>query len=255
MRIALLDDEKTQLQLLEYSLIGGDNAWGEEVECVLFSSGAELLEQVKTEHFDCLIMDRQLPDISGDVILQWVRQYSPVYVQIIMVSNLRSENDIANTIDSGADDYVTKPFRPKELVARVKRLRARQLASRSNPNLSTLTRTYTPDGVNFETIQDITLHDYHFNRANGSVKWPTGEARLTEREFSLALYLFSHVGSPLSRDEIFAMIWKRADASDGRVLTSVMHRIRNLLNLNVGNSLVLRSVYGYGYRLDKQTSV
>ena len=252
MRVAILDDEKTQLQLVEYALIGGDNDWGEEVECVLFDSGQSLLDKLTGgERYDFLIMDRQLPDMSGDVILQWLRQYGESHTPVIMISNLRSEDEVVNSITIGADDYLTKPFRPKELVARVKRLRQRLSALREPINLA------ATDGLavvrDFETLQSVELSGYEFTRASHIVKWANGQVRLTEREFSLALYLFCNTGRALSRDEIFQAVWKRGDVTNGRVLTAFMYRIRTLLGLSQGNDVVLRPVYGYGYRLDKQT--
>lgn len=251
MRVAILDDEKTQLQLVEYALVGGDNDWGEEVECICFNSGQSLMDELTSgKQYDFLIMDRQLPDMSGDVILQWVRQYGASHTAVIMISNLRTEDEVVNSITIGADDYLTKPFRPKELVARVKRLRQR-LGALNQP---VSTKAIAPDDsietLNFESIQDIELNGYRFNRATLVVTWDNGRVRLTEREFSLALYLFCNTGISLSRDQIFQRVWKRSDVTNGRVLTTLMYRVRMLLNLTQGGNVVLHPVYGY--RLDKR---
>lgn len=126
MKIAILEDDITQLQMAEQALFGGENFWDEPVEYRAFTSGLALLQSLKTEYFDCLILDRRVTDMSGDVILQWVRQYGQkqnhAYTSIIMLTNLRSEDEMIAGLNAGADDYVTKPFRPRELVARVQRL-------------------------------------------------------------------------------------------------------------------------------------
>ncbi len=94
MKIAVLDDEKTQLQLIEQALIGGgDEVWGEPTECHLFDRGLDLLEVLKKDSFDCVLLDRQLPDMSGDVVLQWLRQYAEKYTPVIMLTALRGEDD------------------------------------------------------------------------------------------------------------------------------------------------------------------
>ena len=126
MKIAILEDDKTQLQMVEQALLGGDNDWGEPVDCRTFTSGLALLQSLKSEVYDCLILDRRVPDMSGDVILQWVRQYgekkNASYTTVIMLTSLRGEDEMLGGLASGADDYIVKPFRPRELVARVKRL-------------------------------------------------------------------------------------------------------------------------------------
>ena len=70
MKIAILDDEHTHLQMVEQALVGSDNQWGEGIECRFFSSGVALLEVIKREFFDCLILDRRVTDMSGDFVQQ-----------------------------------------------------------------------------------------------------------------------------------------------------------------------------------------
>ncbi|MBS1175586.1 MAG: srrA [Burkholderiaceae bacterium] len=264
MKIAILDDEKTQLQLIEQALIGGGGeVWGEPMECCLFNSGLELLEALRKDSFDCVLLDRQLPDISGDVVLQWLRQYTQKYTPVIMLTALDNEEEVVNSLVAGADDYVVKPFRPKELVARVRRLVNRQriiqsresvkpeLPPSSNSNsLSDLNVSHQLGDDLDELPAQIEISGYHFNRLDLEVTFDHQTVQLTEREFALALLFFSNIGVLLSRDAIFKAVWKRSDVTNSRALDTHLHRVRTKLALSPERGFVLRSVYGFGYRLD-----
>jgi DNA-binding response OmpR family regulator len=265
MKIAVLDDEKTQLQLIEQALIGGgDEVWGEPTTCHVFDSGVALLETLKKESFDCVLLDRQLPDMSGDVILQWLRQYGVGYTPVIMLTSLRDEEEVVNSLAAGADDYVVKPFRPKELVARVQRLTSRLLAIKtsqtsssgegevSGPNklldLNLAQHVVSDDWRDLPT--QIDLAGYRFERFSLSVVFDDQVVKLTEREFGLALLFFTNIGAVLSREAIFKSVWKRMDVPNSRALDTHVYRVRTKLALLPERGFVLRPVYGFGYRLD-----
>ena len=201
MKIAILDDDHTQLQLIEQALLGGDNQWGEEIDCRFFSSGTALLQVIKREFFDCFILDRRVADMSGDVILQWLRQYGERthndYSIVIMLTNLRAEGDVVNSLALGANDYVTKPFRPGELVARVKRAldTKRGLVANAAPAQPEVGMASLDDNI-------IELYGYSFMPFTHSVQVGDELIRLTEREFSLALLLFRNAGRAMSRQAI-----------------------------------------------------
>ena len=254
MKIAVLDDEKTQLQLIEQALIGGgDEVWGEPMECHLFDRGLDLLEVLKKDSFDCVLLDRQLPDMSGDVVLQWLRQYAEKYTPVIMLTALR------------ADDCVVKPYRPKELVARVQRLVNRQrmmqfrepIASTQSPptlvglgSLSDLSAGHQLCDSLDELPAQVEISGYRFERFALRVTFDNQVVQLTQREFDLALLFFSNIGVLLSRDEIFKAVWKRSDVSNSRALDTHLHRVRSKLALSPERGFVLRPVYGFGYRFD-----
>ena len=249
MKIAILDDEHTHLQMGEQALVGSDNQWGEGIECRFFSSGVALLEVVKREFFDCLILDRRVSDMSGDVILQWIRQYGEKiyndYPIVIMLTSQRAEGDVVNSMAMGANDYILKPFRPAELVARVKRAleTKRSLVSKSAPAVE------FPQVTEHES-NELSLCGYTFMPFSHSVQKGDELIKLTEREFSLALLLFRNAGRTLSRQAIFETAWRRVDAGSNRTLDTHIHRIRHQLRLTAENGLLLKPVYGFGYRLD-----
>ena len=167
MKIAILEDDITQLQMAEQALFGGENFWDEPVEYRAFTSGLTLLQALKTEYFDCLILDRRVADMSGDVILQWVRQYGQkqnhAYTSIIMLTSLRSEEEMIAGLNAGADDYVTKPFRPRELVARVQRLsRANKTSHELGVEKSEKSSSQSLENESLEAV--IKINDYEFNQ-------------------------------------------------------------------------------------------
>lgn len=254
MEIAILDDEKTQLQLIEQALIGGGNVeqvWGEEVNCHLFDSGLKLLEALKNhQNFDIIFLDRQLPDMSGDVVLQWLRQYRKQYVPVIMLTSLRNEEQIVESLEAGADDYVTKPFRPRELLARSQRL------IRQNRHLATAVGSKSvTENTNLglsenELSLSQTIAGYHFEPFDLKVVFNNKTVALTEREFRVAFLFFTHLNAILPRETIFKTVWKRDDVQNSRALDTHIYRIRGKLDLMPENGFVLRSIYGYGYRLE-----
>lgn len=263
MKIAILDDEKTQLQLIEQALIGGgDEVWGEPTTCHPFDSGIALLDTLKKQSFDCVILDRQVPDMSGDVILQWLRQYGKGYTPAIILTSLRDEDQVVNSLAAGADDYIVKPFRPKELVARVQRLIQRlklaETAHGTNQDAHAephnpadlILAQYARSDVNHATPTQIDLAGYKFERFELKVTFDDQEVKLTEREFGLALLLFNNIGAVLSRDIFYKTLWKRADTTNSRALDTHIYRLRTKLALFPERGFVLRTVYGYGYRLD-----
>lgn len=242
-RIAILDDNSTHSQMAEQALIGSSDNWSEPVEVLSFETGASLLECIKSESFDCIILDRVVPDMSGDVILQWIRQYRKQHVPVIMLTSRKSGQELVDSLNAGADEYMTKPFYAEELLVRVKRLIER---SRSMPQQAAMgNATPVP-----ERGQVYNLHGAVFDDFNLTVDHSSQLIKLTEREYNLAKLLFENVGINLSRELILQRIWNKDTKEAGRSLTTHIHLIRDKLELTVDNGWALRPVYGFGYRLD-----
>ncbi len=242
-RIAVLDDNNTHSQMVEQALIGGPHNWDEPIEVLSFESGVELLERIKTENFDCIILDRVVPDMSGDVILQWVRQYRKQYIPVIMLTSRKSGQELVELLNAGADEYMVKPFYPDELLVRVKRLidRSKMAPQNTSPQ---------DQAAQAKRGQVYTLHGALFDDFNLTVDHASQLIKLTEREYNLAKLLFENVGVNLSREFILQRIWNKDTKEAGRSLTTHIHLIRDKLELTVDNGWALRPVYGFGYRLD-----
>ena len=196
MRIAILDDDRTSLQLVEQALTGNNSDWAKTIRCTYFTSGQALLDTLQVETFDALVLDRLLPDVNGDEILAWVRIHLPPQLVVVMVTSLAGVSESAPMLMRGADDYVSKPFSGAELLARIRRLLERSAQSRA-----------VAHGV--VTGARVSLLGFDFDRSTLSVRWGDELAVLSEREFALALLLCRNVGRPLSRDEIYESVWRR----------------------------------------------
>ena len=119
MRVAILDDEPAELRRVEQTLRQIPGPPEQPWSLHFFERGEDLLRQLRRETFDLLILDWQLPDISGIALLRWTREHMESPPAVIMLTSRDAESDIVTALNSGADDYVSKPFRPNELKARV----------------------------------------------------------------------------------------------------------------------------------------
>jgi DNA-binding response OmpR family regulator len=231
MRIAVLEDEPAQLSLLvdilEHRLLIID----ESVSCVPFASGEALRAALRTESFDLLVLDWNVPDLSGVDLLTWLRQQRGSSVPVVMLSARHSERDVVRALGTGADDYMVKPFRPLELVARVERL----LKSR-------------PFGA-----AGVLEHfgNWVFDRLSSSVEIaePAHRVPLSDSEFRMALALFRNMGRPVSRAHLLECAGRDGETSN-RALDSQIYRLRVKLGLHVAHGIQLHTVYGHGYRLE-----
>ncbi len=232
MRVAMLDDEPAELRRVEQTLQQipqpGEAPW----TLYGFERGEDLLRQLKRETFDLLILDWQLPDISGLALLRWSREHLAVPPPAIMVTSRDAEQDIVLALSSGADDYVSKPFRANELKARVKAVLRRHGGQRSS------------------TREVLVFNDLRFDDAELTVTRDGQPISMTEREYRLARCLFSNLGRPLSRDYLYERFWPHEEMLSSRPLDTHIYRLRNKLGLNAERGWQLLTIYGYGYRLE-----
>src|SRR6185312_12685701 len=116
MRIAVLDDDHSQTELVCQVLTAAGHC------CHPFQSGKEMLNQMRRESFDMLIIDWQVPDLSGPEVLKWAREKLPAGLPVLFMTSRSGEDDIVAGLAAGADDYMIKPLRRGELLARVQAL-------------------------------------------------------------------------------------------------------------------------------------
>ena len=247
--IAALDDNKTHLQMVEQALFGVESNWDSTVDFKGFQSGVELLAELKRKTYDCVILDRIVPDMDGDVILQWIAQYAKGQTGVVMLTSRDRGQEVVESLTMGADEYLTKPFYPEELLLRVKRVIERvQDKKQQESRTKVLTSGEGADAA------AAGIHNFHgtiFNDFTLTIDHHYQIIKLTDREYHLAKLLFNNIGVNLSRKLILERIWFGESAQAGRSLTTLIHKIRDKLELTIENGWVLRPVYGYGYRLDK----
>lgn len=229
MRIAVLEDDPAQAELLQTWLIKADH------ECTVFDLGRKLIAELTQDTFDLLILDWNLPDISGTEVLAWVREHMSWDIPVIFITCRDSEQDIVHALESGADDYMTKPAKHFETLARVS-----ALERRSRPHLD-------KDGI-------LEQAPYSFNTQGGSVTCNNELINLTRKEFDLALFFFRNIGQLLSRDYILANVWGQQANLQTRTIDMHVSRLRNKMMLQPANGWRLSAVYQHGYRLESVAS-
>ena len=241
MRIAVLDDDPTQLGFLVHTLKRGLDTGDESVTCVPFDKGEALRKSLRQETFDLLVLDWNVPDLDGVELLHWLRSFQKSDVPVIMLSSRSAERDVAGALGIGADDYVVKPFRAMELCARIRRLMKRQPLVAAAATQQERFGAWKFDQPNLCV---------HFKAQDGT----TTRIPLTDREFRLALALFRHLGHPVSRAYLLEKLGVQGPEMPSRALDSHIYRLRSKLGLHSASGLRLQTVYGRGYRLERVSS-
>ncbi|TAK91600.1 MAG: response regulator transcription factor [Burkholderiaceae bacterium] len=228
MRIAILDDDKTQLALVSTCLISAGH------HCHTFTQGKELLHHLRRESFDLLVLDWQVPDLSGLEVLEWVRKNVAVAVPVpvLFMTGRASESDIVDALAAGADDYMVKPIRRAELVARVN-----ALLRRAYPNL--------------QPAEVLRFKQHTFDPHTCEATLDGHPVEMTRKEFDLAVLLFHNIGRALSRSHIMEAVWGRDPNVPSRSMDTHISRVRSKLDLRPNRGYRLSPVYSYGYRLEQ----
>lgn len=228
MRIALLEDEKEQAQHIQSMLTERGH------QCDHFPSGQSFLSAVLHRSYDLLILDWQIPDTTGIEVLESVRSQLNWQIPVVFLTQRDSEADIVRALDAGADDYLSKPAREAELVARIN-----ALARRTNPDNDKELLTYGPFQINTQQ-RAIKLH---------------GEPlTLTDKDFDLTLFLFQNQGRLLTRDMLLERVWGMASDINTRTVDTHMSRLRRRMGLNPENGFRIKTIYQRGYRLEAMSS-
>lgn len=225
MRIAALDDDEAQAETVSRLLTEAGHT------CQSFHIGKALIAALRRETYDLLVLDWNLPDMTGLDAIAWARENLTSPPPILLLTGRSDEGDVVHGLNAGADDYVIKPVQPSILLARVNAL---------------LRRAYPEGGGAIETFGD---YDFNIPAETATMR---GEAvTLTAKEFGLALLLFRNTHRALSRAHILEVIWGRNPDLPTRTLDMHISRIRTKLNLRPEHGFRLAPVYSYGYRLER----
>jgi len=227
-KILVVDDEKPISDIIKFNLEK------EGYDIVTAFDGEEALEKVEEETPDLLVLDIMLPKIDG---LEVVREVRKTYnMPIIMVTAKETEIDKVLGLELGADDYVTKPFSNRELVARVKANLRRQVATQN---------TETTEKENNDIkIGDLTIHPdaYYVTKMDTTVE-------LTHREFELLYYLARNVGQVMTREHLLEEVWDFDYLGDVRTVDVTIRRLREKIEDNPSHPNYIITRRGVGYYL------
>jgi DNA-binding response OmpR family regulator len=229
MRIAVLDDDQAQTDFVSQLL----TAAGHTVYA--FQEGKVLKKRLQRETFDLLVLDWNVPDLSGEELLKWVRASQEEHrLPIIFMTSRDDEAGITQILNAGADDYVVKPVSAPILRARIDALLRRAYPANADSTVREFVR------YKFDTnLKQAYLDDKPIS--------------LTLKEFELALLLFQHLDRPLSRAHILDLVWKQATDIPSRTMDTHVSMLRTKLGLRPENGYRLAPIYGYGYRLERVT--
>lgn len=224
MKVLLVEDDSAYAEAAAVAI----EALG--VDLSRFDDGAKAIGFLQKNTVDLVILDWKLPGLSGLEVLRWIRAHLGEQVPVLFFTCKILESDVVQAFESGADDYVTKPFRRLELAARVG-----ALLRRKNPS---------------EPVQEVLVVGHYMLDFTQRAIYLRDEAiDLTQKEFELAAILFRNLGRVISREAIAGLAWGRAYDGSSRAMDTHMSRIRRKLSLKPENGLRLNSVYTHGYRL------
>jgi two-component system phosphate regulon response regulator PhoB len=224
--ILIAEDEPAQVEVLRYNLES------EGFDTVIAGDGESALDAVDARAPDLVVLDWMLPAMSGIEVCQRLRA-RPEWVDlpIIMLTARGEEADRVRALDSGADDYVVKPFSPSEIVARV-----RAVLRRARPELSKPVLAYAGLELDLEA---------HRVRRDGAA------VRLNRKEFDLLRTLAERPGRVFSREQLLDRVWGRDIHVEARTVDVSVRRLRKALNAE-GRPDLIRTVRGAGYALDER---
>ncbi|KRO16285.1 OmpR family DNA-binding response regulator [Lacticaseibacillus saniviri JCM 17471 = DSM 24301] len=225
----MVDDEKPISDIVKFNLTK------EGYDVVTAYDGEEAIAKVNSEEPDLILLDLMLPKIDGLEVARQVRKDHDT--PIIMLTAKDSEIDKVLGLELGADDYVTKPFSNRELVARVKANLRRQTSNATNSNEA--------DDENKEvSVGDLTIHPdaYTVSKRGENIE-------LTHREFELLHYLARHLGQVMTREHLLQTVWGYDYFGDVRTVDVTVRRLREKIEDNPSHPEWLVTRRGVGYFL------
>ena len=223
MKILFVEDDQAIALGLVYSL---EKEGYEVIHCVSQKAALGLLE---AQVFDLLLLDVSLPDGDGYTICKQAKHLHDV--PVIFLTALDDEVNVVMGLDLGGDDYVTKPFRIKELLSRIK----------------SVLRRYQKDALDIVQIQHLEIHI-----REGKVHREGSEVFLTALEYRLLMVFVNHQGQVLSRSQLLEGIWDVAgDFVNDNTLSVYIKRLREKLEKDAAEPEIIKTIRGRGYRMEK----
>ncbi|WP_350343640.1 response regulator [Proteinivorax tanatarense] len=221
-KILVVDDEKPIADIISYNLKN------EGFEIVVSNDGEDAVKKAYVEKPDLILLDVMLPKIDGFEVCRRIREFSNC--PVIMLSAKEEEVDKITGLEKGADDYVTKPFGHKELLARIN---------------AHLRRFSTMGGEQKELKEEN--QGLEINHENYEVKRDGEIIDLTQREFDLLLFLINNKGKVYSRAQLLELVWGFDYHGDVRTVDVTVRRLREKVEPNPGSPTYILTKRGFGY--------
>ncbi|QJC50635.1 response regulator transcription factor [Paenibacillus albicereus] len=230
--VLMVDDEAEIIKLISLYL------QSEKVRLRTAASGEEALAIIESEPIDLVVLDIMMPGVSGIEVCLAIRERRQM--PIIFLSAKSEEIDKIHGLSVGADDYVTKPFSPLELVARIKSQLRRYAALRpAAPGAAAMpSSVLRHDGIALDTLtREVTVED--------------AEIRLTPREFSILELLLRHPGRVYSMEQLYELVWQEPFYESANTVMVHIRKLREKIEENPRQPRYIKTVWGVGYKLEK----
>ena len=224
-KILVVDDEQPIADILKFNLEK------EGYQVIIANDGDTAIELAESENPDLILLDIMLPNKDGNEVLREVRKTKTM--PVIMLTAKDSEIDKVLGLELGEDDYVTKPFSNRELIARVK---------------ANLRRQQVPDDT-VKATKDIVIGDLIVHPDAYVVSRKGEQIELTHREFELLHYLARHIGQVMTREHLLETVWGYDYFGDVRTVDVTVRRLREKIEENPSNPMWIVTRRGVGYYL------
>ncbi|MFA9557936.1 response regulator transcription factor [Evansella sp. AB-rgal1] len=227
-RILLVDDEQEMRKLLRVCLSPYSFVIDEA------SNGEEVLDKIITESYDLILLDIMMPELDGFEVLKTLREHLDNQIPVILLTALGDTERIIEGLKIGADDYIVKPFEPKELVARVESVLRRAKHSKSK-------------------LESFVVKSLSFQPKNYIVSYNNKAIPLTKKEFQIFYRLVSNKGRVYSRDHLLELEWGIEYEGDTRTVDTHVKNIREKLKGVGYENTIIETVWGIGYKVPEGT--
>ncbi|UOQ46174.1 response regulator transcription factor [Halobacillus salinarum] len=225
-KVLIVDDEESIVTLLKYNI---DQA-GYETDVAY--NGTDALEKASSNNYNLVVLDVMLPGMDGMEVCKQLRQ-KQVDTPILMLTAKDDEFDKVLGLELGADDYLTKPFSPREVVARIKAI------------LRRMHREPVEEEETHIQIADLSIYPEQYE---ATIK---GEPlTFTPKEFELLLYLAQNIGRVLSRDQLLSAVWNYDFAGDTRIVDVHVSHLREKIEPDTKKPTYIKTIRGLGYKME-----
>ncbi len=236
-KVLIVDDEQSILTLLAFNL----EKEGYQVDTAL--DGLEGYKMALTYPYDFIILDLMLPSMGGMDICKKLRQEKNE-APIMMLTAKDDELEKIIGLELGADDYMTKPFSPREVLARMKAI-MRRMNSKSNLEDSLV----NSDGST-ENYELIKVGDIQIDPSQYEVIVRGKKIEVTPKEFELLMYMIKRINRILSREQLLDAIWNFDYAGETRIVDVHISHLREKLEVDTKNPVYIQTVRGFGYKFE-----
>lgn len=224
-KILIVDDEKPIVTLLKYNLEKAGFTTEEAYD------GLEAIKKGETNGYDLIVLDLMLPEMDGIEVCKHLRN-NKIETPILMLTAKDEEFDKVLGLELGADDYLTKPFSPKEVIARIKAILRRTKKTNQNSFTSL-------------TIGDLTIFPERYEaEVNSKV------VSFTRKEFELLYFLAKNKGKVISRDQLLSGVWDYDFVGDTRIVDVHISHLRDKIEPDTKKPIYIKTIRGLGYKLE-----